>query len=111
MRFYHGQGRWSVSLSLADLIDVPDGVEDPLNGFAYTLRDLGAMNPRDLSRQPEVLAGLLALCLAYRKEVSPDLLDLVTGGPVDGSDFESHLLYYMVEKLNLTRQELDNSLQ
>ena len=39
------------------------------------------------------------------------LRDLVTGGAVDGSDFERHLLRYAAETLNLTLPTLETSLQ
>ena len=109
--FYHGRSRWSVPLSLAELIETPDGVSDPLNGFAYFIRDLGAMDPLSLSRDPEVLSGLLALWLAYKPEIPPELLDKVTGGPGKGSDYESLVLRFLAERLNLTRQEFEASLR
>ena len=90
--FYHGRGEWTVPLSLAEMIDTPDGVDDPLRGFAYTLRDLHRLDPRHLAQDPEVLAALLALRLVFEKNILPDLLDLVTGGTVDGSEFESHIV-------------------
>ena len=62
--FYHGRRAWTAPLSLAEMIDAPEGVDDPLRGFAYGLRDLGRIDPWHLSRQPEVLAGLVALRFA-----------------------------------------------
>ena len=109
--FYHGRGDWTAPLSLAEMIDAPEGVEDPLRGFAYTLRDLGQIEPLDLSRAPDVRAGLLALRLVYADTVPSELLDLMTGGPVDGSAFENHLLRYIVEKMNLTPPMLKASLR
>ncbi len=88
--FYHGRGDWTAPLSLAEMIDAPEGVEDPLRGFAYTLRDLGQIEPLDLSRAPDVRAGLLALRLVYADTVPSELLDLMTGGPVDGSACREH---------------------
>ena len=109
--FYHGRGEWTVPLSLAEMIDTPDGVDDPLRGFAYTLRDLHRLDPRHLAQDPEVLAALLALRLVFEKNILPDLLDLVTGGTVDGSEFESHIITYISEKFNIDAPTLEASLQ
>ena len=109
--FYHGRGEWTVPLSLAEMIDTPDGVDDPLRGFAYTLRDLHRLDPRHLAQDPEVLAALLALRLVFEENVLPELLDLVTGGMVDGSEFESHIITYISEKFNVDGPTLEASLQ
>ena len=109
--FYHGRGEWTVPLSLAEMIDTPDGVDDPLRGFAYTLRDLHRLDPWHLAQDPEVLAALLALRLVFEKNILPDLLDLVTGGTVDGSEFESHIITYISEKFNVDAPTLEASLQ
>ena len=109
--FYHGHGAWTAPLSLAEMIAASEGVDDPLRGFTYGLRDLGRIDPLHLSRQPEVLAGLVALRLAYEKTIPPDLLDLVTGGPVDGSEFEGHLLHYIIQIIDMELPALEASLQ
>ena len=109
--FYHGSGAWTAPLSLAEMIAVPEGVDDPLRGFAYGLRDLGRIEPLHLSRQPEVLAGLMALRFAYAETIPPDLLDLVTGGPVDGNEFEGHLLLYIIQIIDMELPALEASLQ
>ena len=109
--FYHGRGAWTAPLSLAEMIDAPEGVDDPLRGFAYGLRDLGRIDPWHLSRQPEVLAGLVALRFAYEENIPLDLLDLVTGGPVDESEFEGHLLHYITRIFDMEPSALEASLQ
>ena len=109
--FYHGRGAWTAPLSLAEMIDAPEEVDDPLRGLAYGLRDLGRIDPWHLSRQPEVLAGLVALRFAYEKNIPPDLLDLVTGGPVDGSEFQGHLLHYITRIIDMDLPALKASLQ
>ena len=109
--FYHGREKWTVPLSLAEMIKVPEGVADPLQGFAYSLRDLGRIDPRQLSRDPEVQAGLLALAFAFQEFISPELLDLITGGPVDGSEFETYVLMYSTGVLKVERAALEASLK
>ena len=109
--FYHGLGEWTVPRSLAEMIDAPDGVDDPLRGFAYTLRDLRRLDPWHLAQNPEVQAALVALWLVFEKNVLPELLDLVTGGMVDGSEFESHIITYISEKFNVDAPTLEASLQ
>ena len=109
--FYHGLGEWTVPRSLAEMIDAPDGVDDPLRGFAYTLRDLRRLDPWHLAQNPEVQAALVALWLVFEENVLPELLDLVTGGMVDGSEFESHIITYISEKFNVDAPTLEASLQ
>ena len=109
--FYHGLGEWTVPRSLAEMIDAPDGVDDPLRGFAYTLRDLRRLDPWHLAQNPEVQAALVALWLVFEENVLPELLDLVTGGMVDGSEFESHIITYISEKFNVDGPTLEASLQ
>ena len=75
------------------------------------LYDLGEIEPLRLSRAPEVLAGLLALRVAHADEIPADLLDLMTGGTLAGSDFERHLMRYIVEIMNLTPVMLEASLR
>ena len=75
------------------------------------MRDLHRLDPRHLAQDPEVLAALLALRLVFEKNILPDLLDLVTGGTVDGSEFESHIITYISEKFNIDAPTLEASLQ
>ena len=49
--------------------------------------------------------------MAYEKDIPPDLLDLVTGGPVDGSEFEGHLLHYITRIFDMDLLVLEASLQ
>jgi len=108
---YHGPGRWTAPLSLAEMVDAPVGAGDPLGGFGYTLRDLRRTEPGALPRRPDLLAGLLALREAFGGGISRELLDLITGGTVDGSDFERHVLLYVVERMELAPEALEASLR
>ena len=109
--FYHGSRRWTVPRSVAEMVDAPDELQPLLRDFAYVLYDLGEIEPLRLSRAPEVLAGLLALRVAHADEIPADLLDLMTGGTLAGSDFERHLMRYIVEIMNLTPVMLEASLR
>ena len=109
--FYHGPGRWSVPRSVFEMIDAPEEFRPLLRDFAYVLHDLGEIEPLRLSRTPEVLAGLLALRVAQADDIPADLLDLMTGGTLAGSDFERHLLRYIAERMNLTPPMLEASLR
>ena len=62
-----------------------------------------------LSETPELRAGLLALRVVHADDIPPDLLDLITGGAVAGSEFERHILRYIVERMNLTPRLLEAS--
>ena len=108
--FYHGRGQWTVPLSLGEMNKVPEGVVDPLQGFAYRLRDLGRIDPGQLSQDPEVRAGLLALAFAFKEFISPELLDLITGGPVDRSEFETYVLMYSTWVLKIEKAALEASI-
>ena len=93
------------------MIKVPEGVADPLQGFAYSLRDLGQIDPSQLSQDPEVQAGLLALAFAFQEFIPPELLDLITGGLVDGSEFETYVLMYSTGVLKVENAALEASLK
>ena len=67
------------------MIEAPDCVDDPLRGFAYTLRDLHRIDPFQLAQDPEVRAALVALALAFEQYIPPELLDLITGRLVGDS--------------------------
>ena len=109
--FYHGPGRWSVPRSVVEMIDAPEEVLPLLRDFAYILHDLGEIEPPRLSDTPEVRAGLLALRMAREADIPADLLDLMTGGTLAGSEFERHILRYIVERMNLTPPMLEASLR
>ncbi len=93
------------------MVEAPDALRPWLREFACVVHDLGEIAPRRLSRTPEVRAGLLALKVAYAQEVEPELLDLMTGGPVAGSGFERHIIRYIAERMNLTLERLEGSLR
>ena len=109
--FYHGEGRWTAARSVPEMIDAPQDLEPFIRDFAYVLHDLGEIAPLRLSGTPEVRAGLLALKVVHAEDIPPDLLDLMTGGPVAGSEFERHILRYIVERMNLTPHLLEASLR
>ena len=79
--------------------------------FAYVVRDLGEMAPDRLSASSEVRAALLALRFAFAEEVPSDLLDVIMGGLLAGSDFERHVVRYMTEHKGLTPAMLEASLR
>ena len=108
---YHGPGRWTAARSVTEMIDAPDELKPLLRDFAYVLHDLGEIEPLRLSRTPEVRAGLLALRVVHLDRIPPELLDLIVGGPRAGSEYEQHILRYIVESMNLTPALLEASLR
>ncbi len=111
MIFFHGQGRWTAARSVVEMIDAPEELAPFLRDFAYLLHDLGEIEPLGLSRMPEVRAGLLALRVVHADDIPADLIDLMTGGTLAGSEFERHLMRYIVERMNLTPPMLEASLR
>ncbi len=109
--FYHGPGEWTVPRSVVDMIDAPEQLAPLLRDFAYLLHDLGEIETLRLSRMPEVRAGLLALRVVHADDIPAELLDLMTGGPLAGSEFERHLMRYIVERMNLMPLMLEASLR
>ena len=63
-----------------------------------------------MSQDPEVRAGLLALAFAFKEFISPELLDLITGGPVDRSEFETYVLMYSTWVLKIEKAALEASI-
>ncbi len=108
---YHGTSRWTAARSVMDMIDAPEEIAPLLRDFAYVLHDLGEIEPLRLSRMPEVRAGLLALRVVHADDIPADLIDLMTGGTLAGSEFERHLMRYIVERMNLTPPLLEASLR
>ena len=94
-----------------EMIDAPEELVPLLKDFAYVLHDLGEIEPLSLSRAPEVRAGLLALRVVHAKDIPAEILDLMTGGTLAGSEFERHLMRYIVERMNLTPPMLEASLR
>ena len=109
--FFHGQERWTAARSVMEMIDAPEELAPFLRDFAYLLHDLGEIEPLGLSRAPEVRAGLLALKVVHFDDIPPDFLDLMTGGALAGSEFERHILRYIVERMNMTPPMLEASLR
>ena len=109
--FFHGGGRWTAARSVVEMIDAPEELAPLLRDFAYLLHDLGEIEPLRLSRMPEVRAGLLALRVVHAEDIVPEILDLMTGGTLAGSEFERHILRYIVERMNLTLPMLEASLR
>ncbi len=109
--FRHGPGNWTAPLSLAEMIAAPEGLEDLVRGFGYTLHELGDIEPRKLSREPDVLAGLLALAFVHVGILSSERLDLITAGLLDGSDLTPHLSRYASDHYRITPQAMTASLR
>lgn len=108
---YHGRGRWTAPLSLAEMVEAPPGFGGPADGFACGLRDLGRIPASRLPQAPDLRAGLPALREAFSEGVDDAALDMITGGPVDGSGFERHLMLYVTERLDLAPEALEASLR
>lgn len=77
---YHGADRWSLPTALGDAYGMPAEMRaaGPLD-FGYSLVDLSALPDAELSRHPELQAGLLMLKYATRDD-DPDItLDRLLG--------------------------------
>ncbi|MXY32504.1 MAG: DUF4351 domain-containing protein, partial [Boseongicola sp. SB0664_bin_43] len=109
--FRHGPGKWTAPLSLAEMIATPEGLEEMVRGFGYTLHELGDIEPRELSREPDLLAGLLALAFVHVGNLSRERLDLITAGLLDGSDLTPHLSRYASDHYRITPQAMTASLR
>ena len=97
--------------SVVKMIDAPEETAPLIRDFACILHDLGAIEPLQLSRAPEVLAGLLALRVIHVERIPADLLERIVGGPVAGSAFEQHIIRYVVEGMNLAPAQLEAALR
>ena len=107
--FYHGTGSWSVPLSVRDMIAAPEGLEGYADRFGeYVLRDLGGMEPGELSDDPAVLAALLALG-RMGGGLKDAELDVILAAVAE-SGFGRYLFLYAAARLGLTRERLDTAL-
>ena len=109
--FRHGPGNWTAPLSLAEMIATPEGLEEMVRGFGYTLHELGDIEPRELSREPDLLAGLLALAFVHVGALTKERLDLITAGLLDGSDLTPHLSRYASDHYRITPRAMTASLR
>ena len=109
--FYHGVGKWTVPLSVPDMIDAPEGLVEEMRRFGYILHDLSRSKRRPLSSDPEVDFGLLALSLAFLRTLTPQDLDQLTRGLPETGDFASLGWRYVIEVINAPPDELAASLR
>ncbi|KAF0117365.1 MAG: hypothetical protein FD149_1174 [Rhodospirillaceae bacterium] len=63
---YHGARPWTVSLSLREVINAPEGLKSYLPDVRYDLVDLGPIPDPNLSAYPPLRAGLLVLKYSHR---------------------------------------------
>ena len=98
---YYGLGEWTVPLSLVEMIDATEGVDDPFRGFVYSLGDLHRLGPWQLTRHPEFQAVPVAFWIIFEHKIFLELIWWQTGGPVDESQPEGHVIGKISEKLNI----------
>ena len=109
--FFHGTGKWTVPLSIPDMIDAPEGMIEEMRRFRYILHDLGRSERTPLSSDPEVNFGLLALSLAFVRRLTPAQLDQLTRGLPETGDFASLGWRYVIEVINAPPDALGASLR
>ena len=74
-RSFFDFGEWTVPLSLVEIIDATEGVDDPFRGFVfYSLRDLHRLGPWQLARHPEFQAVPVAFWIIFEQEIFPELI-------------------------------------
>ena len=104
--FYHGESEWSVPLSVSDMIDVPEELEDVAPGLGeYCFRYLGRGGPgRDspvVVREP----AILAMALASVQGVSQADVDDIALGIAD-QVYGEYLIEYVIETLDVTDEQI-----
>ncbi len=72
---YQGKKPWTVPLCFSGIVNVPEEVRGHLLDFAFGLLDLGKVEDRQLSSEPELRAGLTVL--KYAKRVSAENVEEV----------------------------------
>jgi predicted transposase YdaD len=63
---YQGKAKWEVPLRFSGIVDAPEETREYLLDFPFGLLDLGQVEDRELSREPELRAGLRVLKYAKR---------------------------------------------
>ncbi len=107
--FYHGTRRWTVPLSLFDMIADDEALWPWTRSMGYILRDLGKIDPGSLSTDNGVRAGLTALRVAGRGPVGRTVLvDILAG--VDG-DLEAATLAYIIRVFETGPDALEDALR
>ncbi|MBF0603205.1 MAG: Rpn family recombination-promoting nuclease/putative transposase [Nitrospirae bacterium] len=101
--FYHGATVWQVPDEFLVLVDAEEGWRPYLLNFRYTVLDLGQVDDRHLSHQPNLRAWLLAAKYATRDGQQIQVKELLVKALVEvpKEDFR-FLMRYVVETYRST---------
>ncbi|MBF0272323.1 MAG: Rpn family recombination-promoting nuclease/putative transposase, partial [Magnetococcales bacterium] len=96
--FYHGATAWRVPDEFLALVDAEEGWHPYLLNFRFTVLDLGRIDDRQLSRQPNLRAWLLAAKYATRDGQQIQMKELLVEALVEIPDEDFRfLMRYVVE--------------
>ena len=103
---YHGEAKWTVAESLRDMIDADHPELDFLPGSGYIFRNLRAMDIAELSRNPALRAGFIAL----RREALAFMAEIAESVP-KGDDLRRQTMEYVLRVYDLGLEELRTRLR
>ena len=108
--FYHGEGRWTVPVSVLDMVEAPAALAGFVRSLSYIVHDLGEVEFQRLSPDPGVRAVLGLLKHGSRRVLPPetgrrilvDIESLAAGDVLLGP-----ALAYLAAVFEVRREELD----
>ena len=109
--FYHGSAAWNVPQVFGEMFDVSEDMARYVPSFKYEVHDLGSIPMEDLSRDPEVMAGLALLkYVKHPSEMTLELLvDILSALSFD-TNFAGIVLHYFVARYEWTQPEIEAAL-
>ncbi len=111
MVFFNGREPWTVPLSIAEMIDAPEGLDHLARAFGtYALHDLSRMDPDDLSTDAAVRSALLALARAFADDVTEAEADALVVA-ISDSEFGRYMLLYIAEQVSLSPERIEAALK
>ncbi|WP_424830561.1 Rpn family recombination-promoting nuclease/putative transposase [Ruegeria sp.] len=109
--FYHGRARWTVPLSIQDMIAAPDGLAHLACDFGhYRVQELRRIAPEDMPPDTDVYAALLALAHAFSEYVSDPEADLLVAGIAE-TELGRYIMAYIVEQVSLSPERIEAALK
>jgi predicted transposase YdaD len=93
---YHGATPWKISDELQALMSGSDALRPYLPNFRFVVVDLGQIDNDDLSNNPRLRAGLLALKFVFRKGEQKGIMRMIGLSLRDAPNLLYQIALYMV---------------
>ncbi len=104
--FYHGKSAWNVPQIFGEMFDVSEDMARYIPSFRYEVHDLGRIPMQQLSRDPEVMAGLALLkFVKHRSDMTVEHLTEILRALSFDTNFAGIVFHYFVARYEWTQPE------